>query len=316
MIVTFQRETVAAQRAAQGVTRRQFALGSAAAMAILAAAAGRAWGQEPLPRLRIVESGHSLTDGVMEPLRDMINAAGGRGTTLVKSTIPGSPMEWRWEHPAEPNLRDPAAMAQFDLMVITERVSLSNTLPFHRSEEMGLRWFEQAWTYGKDGQGAATILYATWVDIDSGPDHENPYKDSDGKIPFRQRMDREMVLWEQIANHVNKNRPEGSPAMKVIPGPLIMAAAYDAIAAGEAPGLTEMQQLFEDVIHPNELGKYLIALAHFAVIYNRDPHGLPAGVPARGGTSPEQAAWMQDLVWRVVSGYPGAMTDGSGQLDY
>ncbi|MFV0301488.1 MAG: hypothetical protein ACK5IP_11515, partial [Paracoccus sp. (in: a-proteobacteria)] len=59
-----------------------------------------------------------------------------------------------------------------------------------------------------------------------------------------------------------------------------------------------------------------IALAHFAVIYNRDPRGLPHGVPAKGGTSPEQAAWMQDLVWRVVSSYPRAGTDGSGVLDY
>lgn len=300
------------------LTRRAVIAGGAAGIA-LSAGIARAQTDNPLPILRIVESGHSLTDGVMEPLSDMINAAGGRGTTLVKSTIPGSPMEWRWGNDpgyGQPHLVKPEDMARFNLMVNTERVTLSNTLPYHKSEEFALRWFNQAWEYGNDGKGAASILYASWVNIDSGPDFENPYKDPDGLIPLRERFPLEMVMWEQILDHVNDNRPEGSPAMKMIPGPLIMADAYDQIAAGTAPGLTQFSDLYADMIHANELGNYLIALAHFAVIYNRDPRGLPAGVPARGGPSREQADWMQDLVWRVVSSYPRAMTDGSGQLDY
>ncbi|AUH33849.1 hypothetical protein CUV01_11020 [Paracoccus tegillarcae] len=292
-------------------------MGAALAFGLMQVAAPfTALAQEPLPKLRIVESGHSLTDGIMGPLSTMINAAGGRGGTLVKSTIPGSPMEWRWNHPAEPDLRQPEEMAKFDLMVNTERVALSGTLTAHDSPKFALQWFEQAWKYGNDGKGAASILYASWVVIDSGPDYENPYKDTDGLVPVRERLDREMVMWEQILDHVNENRPDGSPVMKMIPGTLIMAAVYDAIEAGTAPGLTEYSQLYADDIHTNDLGNYLIALAHFAVIFNRDPHGLPAGVPAKGGPDPEQAAWMQDLVWKIVTEYPRAGTDGSGQIDY
>ena len=300
---------------AWGMTRRQF---SASAMAAAwAVSAGSSRAQQPLPILRIVESGHSLTDGIIEPLRDMINAAGGRGTTLVKSTVPGSPIQIRWQDDsAEPNLRLPEVMAQFDLMVNTERVSLSNTLPFHDSPGYALKFFEHAWKYGRDGKGAASILYSTWIEVSSGPGNENPYGDSDAEIPFRERLDREALGWQQILDHVNQNRPEGSPEMKMIPGTQVMMAAYDEIAAGTAPGLTEIKQLFGDNIHINLLGCYMIALAHFAVIYNRDPHGLPHGVAANGGPSAEQAAWMQDLVWRVVTSYPKAKTDGSGKLDY
>ncbi|WP_157935988.1 hypothetical protein [Paracoccus zhejiangensis] len=297
-----------------GMTRRQF---SATAMAAgLAASTGLARAQQPLPILRIVESGHSLTDGVIEPLRDMINAAGGRGTELVKSTIPGSPMQWRWDHPADPDIMKPEVMAGFDLMVNTERVPLSNTAQWHDSSGYALKFFDHAWKHGRDGKGAASILYATWIEVTSGSGNENPHNDPDAEIPFRERLDREAAGWQQILDHVNQNRPQGSPEMKLIPGTGIMAAAYDEIAAGTAPGLTEMKQLFHDNIHINLLGCYMIALAHFAVIYNRDPHGLPHGVPNNGGPSAEQAAWMQDLVWRVVTSDPRAKTDGSGKLDY
>lgn len=298
-----------------GLNRREFSIG--ALVAGWAASSGLARAQQPLPILRIVESGHSLTDGVMEPLHDMINASGGRGTELVKSTVPGSPIEIRWkDDSADPNLRLPEVMAKFDLMVNTERVSLSNTAGWHDSPGYALKFFEHAWKYGRDGKGAASILYSTWVEVTSGPGNENPYKDPEAEVPFRERLDREAVVWEQILDHVNQNRPAGSPEMKMIPGTQVMAAAYDEIAAGTAPGLTEMSQLFHDTIHINLLGNYMIALAHFAVIYNRDPHGLPHGVPTNGGPSVEQATWMQDLVWRVVTTYPKAKTDGSGTLDY
>jgi|GEM_PF-6681244 len=50
-----------------------------------------------------------------------------------------------------------------------------------------------------------------------------------------------------------------------------MAAAYDAIAAGEAPGISAVEDLFDDNIHVNDAGAYLIALAHFAVLYGVGP---------------------------------------------
>lgn len=294
---------------------RTLGLLSAALLAMTLAAPVQAQ-DDPLPTLRILESGHSLTDGVMVPLQDMINAGGGRAGTLIKSTLPGSPMEIRWKDPTDPDQREPEVMAQFDVFVNTERVALSGTLPWHDSPGYALKFMEHAWEHGNDGKGATSILYSSWVSLDSGPDYENPYKDPDGLIPFRERLDREMVLWEQILNHANENRPEGAPEMKMIPGTLVMAAAYDDIAAGNAPGIDDFRQMFSDDIHTNEMGGYLIALAHYAVIFNRDPRGLPAGVPARGGPSPEQAAWMQELVWNVVSNYPAAHVDGSGQIDY
>jgi hypothetical protein len=271
---------------------------SSAAIALLIMWPSGVLAQERPLTQRVIQSGHSLTDGIFGPLRDMVRLAGNNAVIIDKSTDPGSPMDWRWNNPpgsGQPDARHD--IARYDTLVLTERVPLSNTMPWHNSLDEALRWFTNTWTNGNDGRGAETILYATWVNTDSGPNHENPYDDPEGKIIFRDRLPLEMVRWETILDHVNKNRPEGSVPMRMIPGPMLMAAIYDEIAAGNAPGLADISDLFADSIHLNELGNYYISLAHFAVIYGRDPRGMQN----LGGATPEQARWMQNLVWRVLS---------------
>ena len=48
--------------------------------------------------LRVIQSGHSLTDPIPDPLRALVVAAGHRGVVIDRSTIPGSPMDWRWNN--------------------------------------------------------------------------------------------------------------------------------------------------------------------------------------------------------------------------
>ncbi|MFE3837882.1 hypothetical protein [Pseudogemmobacter sonorensis] len=257
---------------------------------------------------RVVQSGHSLTDPLIEPLRSLLRLQAGARGEIVKSTIPGSPMDWRWHNDpgsGQPYLREPRVMAGFDLLVITERTPLSGTMDWHDSPGMALQWATHAWTHGAGGAGAPTILYATWVGIGSGPDDPNPWNDPEGHLTFRERMPLEMARWDSIQAHVNANRPREMAHVKMIPGPLVFAAAHDAILAGEAPGITRLSELFSDDVHLNDLGAYLIALAHFAVIYDVDPVGLAANIPPRTGPDPQQALWMQKLVAGVLAGYGG-----------
>ncbi|KKB77283.1 hypothetical protein VW29_18080 [Devosia limi DSM 17137] len=256
--------------------------------------------------LRVIESGHSLTDPIPAMLEGMVRAAGGPAVTVARSTVPGSPMDWRWNNPPEYGPDARAVIGDYQVLVLTERVSLSGTMPWHGSSAEALRWFNHAWENGDGGKGAETILYASWIDLRSGPDFDNPYNDPEGHVPFRQRLELELARWEEIAASVNANRRKDAPEMRMIPGPVIMAAAYDDIAAGKAPGLTDMAALFADDIHVNDLGAYLISLAHYAVIYGRDPRGLPASIGQQTPPEPATAAWMQDLVWRVVTNYPGS----------
>jgi hypothetical protein len=292
------------------VTHRRTVLTGLAALPVLAAArAGQARTSRERPfNLRVVMSGHSLTDPVPGPLSTIVQAAGGaasRGMVIDNSSIPGSPAEDRWQTDLNLPINARKDIANYDMLVLTERVPVRSTMKWHNSAEITLKWFQRAWTAGNSGKGAETVYYASWIGIGSGPGNDDKYDLPDEQlIPFRERLDLEMGSWQEIADFVNKNRPEGSPPMRVIPGPKIMAAVYDAISAGTAPGLTEMQDLFEDNIHPNAKGAFLVALAHFGVMYGRDPRNVPPLRGEAGWPTADQQAWMKTLVWDVLRAYP------------
>jgi hypothetical protein len=282
-----------------------------AALAGLPALAGVSWGrtgQERPLTLRLVMTGHSLTDPIPDALSRILAAVGGPGTEpppIARSTVPGSTLKWRWdlEDPQHEEARN--IIADYDVLVMTERVPVRSAIEWEDTEKYARLWFDLALAKGNAGRGAETVFYATWIGIHSGPGNTDSYDMEDERqIPFRERLDLEMTGWQDIADRVNRQRPAGSPKMRVIPGPKIMAAIFDAIAAGTAPGMTAMQDLFRDAIHPNGVGTYPIALAHFAVIYGRDPHTVPTIRGEEGWPTPQQQDWFKDLVWDVLRSYP------------
>lgn len=302
--------TLPANPARRRLLASSLAFPAVLSLALVAAETARA-NQKRSPRpfnARVIQSGHSLTDPIVPELKAVVRSIGGasqtQGMKMDRSTIPGSPMEWRWNNR---NRYMPDArydISDYEVLVLTERVPLSNTLPWHASEEMALRYFNNAWSKGSSGKGAETILYASWIEVDSGPGAPNPYNDPQRNIPFRKRLDNEIIYWEKIVDYVNAARPKGSPAMTMIPGPLIMAALYDAIKSRKAPGISRIEDIFSDTIHINKIGAMLIALAHYAVIYQRDPREVSSRLVAASVGSVDTGEWMKAMVWNVVSKYP------------
>ncbi len=253
---------------------------------------GAALAERPLDT-RVVMSGHSLTDPIPDMLRPMVQAAGGRGAVIDRSTIPGSPMDWRWNNRASP-VDARHDIADYDLLVLTERVPLLNTMTYHNSPDEALRWARHAWE-----NGAETVLYASWTSWVTGDDGEDD--EARAGLDFRERLRREWARWQEVQDHVNAHRPDDMPQVDMIPGPPIMLALKDAIAAGTAPGLGDIRDLFRDNIHVNDTGAWLMALAHYAVIYNRDPRDVPDRLGRSPVPEPELAAFLKDLVAEVVA---------------
>jgi hypothetical protein len=252
---------------------------------------------------RVIQSGHSLTDPIPDVLERLIVAGGGQPITVARSTIPGSPMEWRWTHRAEFGGADARTdIASYDVLVMTERVSLANTMPYHDTLGYAARWTKHAWTKGNRGKGAETILYATWVGRNTGPGTVDENGDPDSQIAWRDRLDREYKGWLQIQSHVNASRPAGAPRMRMIPGPVLMAALFDDLQDGKVPGVRNIDAFFRDDIHLSELGAYAIGLLHYAVIYERDPRELRRiqGAPRNAKLD----TYLRALVWRVVTSRP------------
>ncbi len=93
--------------------------------------------------------------------------------------------------------------------------------------------------------------------------------------------------------------------VSVIPVGMVLATIYDAIIAGEMPGVDPAaghKFFFADGLHLNPTGQYISALTHFACFYEMDPTNKVSS--AGSGLTPEQAAKVQELTWKAIQAYP------------
>jgi PKD repeat protein len=264
-----------------------------------------------------IHSGHSLTDPLFHPHwpGQYVNLMGHINNIpswqlfdvmVGKSTGPGSTIRYRWENPL---MYSPDARLDIDdwqLLSITERVPLlyegGSTQQWYldgideQREYLSL-FVNNAWNNGNNGNGVPTLLWTTWVHVDN----------SSGN--FRSLLDIQGGEWEAMQDYANANRPSGAPPVYIIPGHKMMARLYDDIQAGLVPGITNINQFFSDNIHTNELGAYAISMINYACIFNTSPVGLPNDLlpsppPGTPIPSPALAAYLQNMIWEVVTSYP------------
>ena len=106
-----------------------------------------------------------------------------------------------------------------------------------------------------DSVGAQLYLYVYW------PWRDEPLSDQDGIN----------AAFEQVRAALSSD----GPPVRVIPVGEAFRAAVSEMGSGELAGLTR-NDLYQDEYHPSDLGYYLSALVHFAVLHRRSPVGLPA----------------------------------------
>ena len=265
-----------------------------------------------------IHSGHSLTDPLFFPHwpGQFVNLMGYQTNTeawqlmdkvVGKSTVPGSSIKFRWETKVGFNAPDARLdIANWELLCITERVPLNyqggNSQQWYldgiqEQKEYLSRFVNNAWTNGNNGNGAGTLLWTTWTNLDN----------SNG--PWREMLDIQGAEFERMQDYANANKPANAPHVYIIPGHKMMARLYDDIQSGIVPGITSINQFFGDNIHTNELGAYAIAMIHYACIFNESPEGLPNSLlpnvpPTVQIPSPTLAAYLQTMIWEVVTSYP------------
>lgn len=270
---------------------------------------------------RYIQSGHSLTDVVMSHpwpgrlTRAVMMDSEGSFADIGKATIPGSFIHWRWrnsEGGGDQGAEWPEQMPNYEGLVITTAVPLYADDATRQSEQV--EWVRRAavdaWENGNGGRGAPMLLYTTWTQLVADPNEPHP---EDG-LPFRQRLDRDEARWEAMMDFANEVRPEGQPAVHIIPGHRLMMRIYDDIQAGNAP-FERIEQLFGDTIHPNGVGSYAVTLLHYACIYGRDPAAwLPDRLVDEDTLTAQQAAYFKRVVREVVTSYPrSGLTQLSGR---
>ncbi len=268
----------------------------------------------PAGPVSVYHLGHSLVGRDMPAmLAQLADAALGPGHAYASQLGWGASLANHWAGPAKvagfevenahPRFR-PAEAAldsgDYDAVVLTEMVELRDAIRWHDSARHLALWAGRA----RAGRGDVRLyLYTTWHHLD----------DPEG---FLDRIDADQgALWvDQVLRPALARLP--GAAIRVVPGGPALAAVIRAAEGRGVPGLPDRTALFHrepdgrlDTIHLGDLGLYAIALTHFAVLYGRDPAGLPHalrradGSPAQAPT-PEAAALMQAAVWQAVRADP------------
>jgi hypothetical protein len=112
--------------------------------------------------------------------------------------------------------------------------------------------------------------------------------------------------FKSMDDHVQAlNQKLGKNVVFVVPVGQASLALRAKIIAGEAPGLTQQNDLFRDPIgHATPPLQWITAYCHFAVIYRRSPVGLPcpSELMQSGGESLNKL--LQQLAWDAVKAHP------------
>ncbi|MBT3142627.1 hypothetical protein DS909_02565 [Phaeobacter gallaeciensis] len=265
----------------------------------------------PQGSLKVYHLGHSLVGRDIPAMLAQLAGSDHRydsqlgwGTSLREHWYPDVPIAGFETENAHPHFR-PATEAigsgEYDAVILTEMVDLRAAIRYHKSAKYLSKWAELARQSSADTQ---VFLYETWPRLD----------DPQGWLP---RVNADLsALWEKkVLLPDLKNAP--NRPIYVIPAGQVMARLIEQVdARGGIPGLSTREDLFSrtetgeiDPIHLSDIGNYLVALTHYAVLYQRSPVGLPYELLRADGTSANAvpantAHLMQETVWSTVTSYP------------
>lgn len=262
--------------------------------------------------LTLYHLGHSL---VGKDMPAMLAQLAGDGHSYNSQLGWGSFLREHWEHDVpvkgfkeangHPEYRDPheaMAAGDYEALVVTEAVEIRDAIKYFTPHYYLRKWATAAWAANPDTR---VYLYETWHSLD----------DPEGWLI---RLDRDLGrYWEGEILRRALAYPDVIKPIYVIPAGQVFARFVRAVEAEGGVGpITRREDLFrkrddggQDNIHFNDLGAYLVALTHYAVLYQRSPQGLPYQLKKADGSpaidpGPKAAQLMQDIVWEVVTGYP------------
>lgn len=222
--------------------------------------------------------------------------------------INGAPIKHNWENSHEAQGTDArAALARggYDAVVLTEAVPLRNHLQWSGTSEFARKFHQLALSKNPSTQ---FFIYETWHSLNSGTGTTVQWDDL-GHIPWRERLDMDLPLWEGIVQDLNAAKPRSASPVQLVPVGQAFARLYDEVAQGRVPKVQSIKAFFDDDIHTNDLGDYFVSLVHYATVYGGDPRTVPNVVAASWDrpvrVRPETAKALKRIAYETVRGYQG-----------
>jgi len=125
-------------------------------------------------------------------------------------------------------------------------------------------------------------LYIEWVErgfkarpTDLGKEPTSEMKTVYPALTWEEAMAAMILYGEDLKRKVNETY-KGSKPLRIIPAALAMGWIHHMIEQGEVPGFAKddfYPKLFDDAVHPNKEGGYLVDCMFYSCFYGESPEG-------------------------------------------
>ena len=248
----------------------------------------------------LLSAGHSFHVWMPPLVAEMAKAAGIQGhEQLAISSIGGSKVIQHWDLPPDKNKARPVLEAgRADLFTMAPTFlpdpGIENFVKLGLEHNPKIRFtLQQNWVPFEDPEIWLAKTKPKSID-----------RDTRTVADLRAKHDPYFKSIEDHVRELNARLPDAKIA--VVPSGEAVIALRDKVIRGEAPGIRTQNELFTDVLgHPGPQIRVLSAYCHFAVIYRRDPLGLP--VVSQLSKLPEAEKLnrlLQEIAWKAVTEHP------------
>lgn len=256
--------------------------------------------------LRVFYASHSLMWYVPKPLGEMAEASEIKGHKLVGlQSLGASKTIQHWNLPDDKNEAKKALKTgEVDVFVMSPisfpDEGIENFVKLGLEHNPNMRFIVQlSWGGGDiDNQDFPKGAFDN-VDKEKTPEQLKTYNE------------RNIKSGEAQADEINKKYGKGKKILALVPSVQAMVTLRTKIAKKEWPGLTRQGELFVDAVHPSAPMEALNAYMHFAVLYGKNPVGLPMPSMLKNA---KREAWnepfnrsLQELAWETVTNYPESL---------
>jgi hypothetical protein len=251
---------------------------------------------------RIYYIGNSVTDTIRyDGLRQLAESRG-HVVPWGRQMIPGAPLEWLWDHPADGFVQPPYGPP-------------TNALPYYPWDTLSLQPFDRlmpsdtnfaslfinlGMPHNADMQ---VYIYSRW------PRQSNFMPDYDGcwlasynggwgfQLETRDFFEKVLLGLRSVwSNRLNKT-------VLMVPVGEAIYNLNQKVKAGRVPGFTSIAQLYADGIHFNDTGAYLVGCVYYSTLFKENPIGLPSA-PYNLAAAAPIVGIIQTTAWETVAHHP------------
>lgn len=282
---------------------RQAILNGIFVLGVLASSSLKAQEATEAKTLRVYFVGNSVTDTINYHGLEALAKSRRYKHVWGRHMIPGAPLQWIWQHPdqgfqEQPYGHYPTALTSFQWDDLCLQPFDRHIQGEQGDVEMASNFIKMALPKSPNLQ---VYIYARW-----------PRKDKDGSLDYGKKWLRKYTggwdgtnetkdYFERLTLELRKARPELKKPVLMVPVGHVMYELDQQMKASKVPELTDIGQVYEDGIHLNNVGSYIVACTFFATLYRENPTRLttePYEV-----IDPKLAQAIHDTVWNVVSGH-------------